>query len=81
MEQERTGGMTAIAVLNIIFGGVGILNGLYLALGSFVLMYELLRLDVFAPVGARIEPCVRFIVDVFVRSFLLCRPHPHHATS
>jgi hypothetical protein len=53
MEQERTGGMTAIAVLNIIFGGVGILNGLYLALGSFVLMYELSRLDVFQiPVAA-----------------------------
>ena len=54
MEQERTGGMTAIAVLNIIFGGVGILNGLYLALGSFVLMYELLRLDVFQIPVARL---------------------------
>jgi hypothetical protein len=52
MEKQRTGGMTAIAVFNIIFGGLGILNGLFLVLGSFVLMYELLRLDVFEiPVG------------------------------
>ena len=41
MEQPRMGGMTAIAVLNIIFGGVGILNGLYLVLGALVLMLEL----------------------------------------
>jgi hypothetical protein len=44
----------AIAVLNIIFGGVGILNGLYLVLGAFALMLELLRLDVFAIPAARL---------------------------
>lgn len=54
MERQRTGGMTAIAVLNIIFGGVGILNGLYLVLGAFALMLELLRLDVFAIPAARL---------------------------
>jgi hypothetical protein len=39
--------MTAIAVLTIIFGGLGILSGLFHVLGSLVLMYELLRLGVF----------------------------------
>jgi hypothetical protein len=47
MESHRTGGMTAIAVLNIIFGGIGILNGLFNVLGALALMYELLRLGVF----------------------------------
>jgi uncharacterized membrane protein (DUF2068 family) len=47
MESHRTGGMTAIAVLNIIFGGLGILNGLFNVLGSLALMHELLRLGVF----------------------------------
>lgn len=47
MEKHRTGGMTAIAVLTIIFGGLGILSGLFHVLGSLVLMYELLRLGVF----------------------------------
>ena len=47
MERHRTGGMTAIAVLTIIFGGLGILSGLFHVLGSLVLMYELLRLGVF----------------------------------
>jgi len=47
VERHRTGGMTAIAVLNIFFGGIGILNGLYLVLGSLALMYELLRLGAF----------------------------------
>jgi uncharacterized membrane protein (DUF2068 family) len=47
MEGHRTGGMTAIAVLNIIFGGLGILNGLFNVLGSLTLMHELLRLGVF----------------------------------
>jgi hypothetical protein len=44
---HRTSGMTAIAVINIFFGGVGILNGLYLDLGFLFLMYEELRLGVF----------------------------------
>jgi hypothetical protein len=47
MESHRTGGMTAIAVLNIIFGGLGILNGLFNVLGALALMRELLRLGVF----------------------------------
>jgi hypothetical protein len=52
VERRRTGGMTAIAVFNIVFGGLGILNGLYFFLGSFVLTSELRRLGVFeVPVG------------------------------
>jgi hypothetical protein len=47
MESHRTAGMTAIAVLNIIFGGLGILNGLFNVLGALALMYQLLRLGVF----------------------------------
>ena len=47
MERHRTGGMTAIAVLNIIFGGLVILAGVFQLLRTFVLMYELLRLGVF----------------------------------
>jgi hypothetical protein len=47
VERHRTGGMTAIAVLNIILGGFVILNGLFHVLGYLVLMYELLRLGVF----------------------------------
>jgi hypothetical protein len=47
VERRRTGGMTAIAVLNIVFGGVGILNGLYLILGFLAFMYEGLRLGIF----------------------------------
>ena len=54
MERHRTGGMTAIAVLNVIFGGLGILNGLFQLLGSLVLMYELLRLGVFEIPRARL---------------------------
>ena len=47
MERHRTGGMTAIAVLNIIFGGLEILKGLFHALGAVVLMVELLRVGAF----------------------------------
>ena len=47
MERHRTGGMTAIAVLNIVSGGLVILAGLFQALNAIVLMYELLRLGVF----------------------------------
>jgi uncharacterized membrane protein (DUF2068 family) len=47
VERHRTGGMTAIAVLNIVFGGIGILNGLFQLLGSLTLMHELSRLGVF----------------------------------
>ena len=54
MERHRTGGMTAIAVLNIIFGGLGILNGLFNVLGALALMRELLRLGVFEIPVARL---------------------------
>ena len=54
MESHRTGGMTAIAVLNIIFGGLGILNGLFNVLGFLALMYQLLRLGVFEIPVARV---------------------------
>ena len=47
MDRRRTGGMTAIAVLNIILGGLGILNGLFQVLGFLVLMNNFLRLGVF----------------------------------
>ena len=54
MERHRTGGMTAIAVLNIAFGGLGIVNGLFHLLGFFILLYELLRLGVFELPVARL---------------------------
>ena len=54
MERHRTGGMTAIAVLNVIFGGLGILAGLFNLLGVFVLLYEMLRLGVFEIPTARV---------------------------
>lgn len=43
MERRRTGGMTAIAVLNIVLGGLEILNGLFQLLGSYILIFELWR--------------------------------------
>jgi len=46
--------MTAIAVLDIIFGVVGILAGLFNLLGAFVLFYELLRVGVFEIPMARL---------------------------
>ena len=54
MERQRTGGMTAVAVLNIVFGSIGILNGLFLIAGAFFLMHELSRLDVFQIPVARL---------------------------
>ena len=54
METNRTGGMTAIAVLNIILGGIGILNGLFLLLGALYLISELLRLGAFSIPIARL---------------------------
>ncbi len=47
MERRCTGGMTAVAVLNIIFGGLVILMGLFLALGVLALLYEQSKLGVF----------------------------------
>ena len=47
MDGRRTGGMTAIAVLNIVFGGLGILSGLFQLIGALALLYGLLRLGVF----------------------------------
>ena len=46
-ETRRTGGMTAIAVLSIIFGALEILNGLFQLFGSLTLLYESLRQGVF----------------------------------
>ena len=53
-ERRRTGGTTAIAILNIVFGGLGVLNGLFHLLGAAVLMFELLRLGVFEIPVARL---------------------------
>jgi hypothetical protein len=53
MDRRRTRGMTAIAVLNILVGGLGILSGLFHLLGAVVLMLELWRLGVFEIPGAR----------------------------
>jgi hypothetical protein len=47
VERHRTGGMTAIAVFNIIFGSLEILKGLFHAIGALVLMFELLRIGAF----------------------------------
>jgi hypothetical protein len=47
MEKRRTGGMTAIAVLNVIVGGLVILTGLFRLFGSGVLIYELTKFNVF----------------------------------
>jgi hypothetical protein len=43
----RTVGMTALAVANSFIGGIGILNGIFLALGCAVTMYELFRFGIF----------------------------------
>jgi hypothetical protein len=47
LEGQRTGGMTVIAVLNIIVGGLAILSGLFQGLGALMLMFELLRVGAF----------------------------------
>ncbi len=47
MEKHRTGGMTAIAVLNIVVGIIIILAGLFQLLFALTLTYELLRLGAF----------------------------------
>src|SRR5215468_10784409 len=47
VERRRTSGMTAVAVLNIVFGGLVILMGLFLAAGVLALLYEQSRLGVF----------------------------------
>ena len=105
MEKRRSGGMTAIAVLNITLGVLEILNGLFQLIGSLVLVYELVRLGVFewpparlfllfyacgnghrgisrgcrslgaASVGASIELRVWWVVNSFVRLFVLRRPY------
>ena len=41
VEKRRSGGMTAIAVLNITLGVLEIINGLFQLIGSLVLIYEL----------------------------------------
>ena len=47
MERQPMAGMTAIAVLNIIFGGVGIFAGVFNLLGFLALLSELSRLGAF----------------------------------
>jgi hypothetical protein len=47
VDRHRTGGMTAIAALNIIVGTLQILAGLFQLLGALVLMRELSRQGVF----------------------------------
>jgi hypothetical protein len=54
VEKRRSGGMTAIAVLNITLGVLEILNGLFQLIGSLVLVYELVRLGVFERPPARL---------------------------
>jgi hypothetical protein len=44
VDKHRTGGMTAIAVLNIVVGVIVILAGLFQLLFALTLTYELLRL-------------------------------------
>ena len=53
VERRRTGGMTAVAVLNILFGSLGILNGLFFLFVLLALMREMLRLGVFDIAVAR----------------------------
>jgi hypothetical protein len=55
VERHRTAGMTAIAVLNIVFGALGILAGLFNLLGVMALMNEMVRLHVFEVPIARLS--------------------------
>jgi hypothetical protein len=54
VEVHRTAGMTAIAIISIVLGVLEILNGLFRLCGTIVLIYELLRLDVFELPMARL---------------------------
>jgi hypothetical protein len=54
VERHPMAGMTAIAVLNIIFGGVGIFAGVFNLLGFLALLSELSRLGVFELPAARL---------------------------
>lgn len=58
LQKYRTGGMTTIAVLNIILGSIGILNGSFLLLGALYLMSELLRMGAFYIPIARLAFCL-----------------------
>jgi hypothetical protein len=60
VEKHRTGGMTAIAVLNIIVGVIVILAGLFQLLFALTLTYELLRL------GAFELPAMRFMFSFLI---------------
>ena len=60
MEKHRTGGMTAIAVLNIVVGVIVILAGLFQLLFALTLTYELLRL------GAFELPAMRFLFSFLI---------------
>jgi uncharacterized membrane protein (DUF2068 family) len=54
VERHRTGGMTAIAVITIVFGCLETFAGLFQLLGTLALMLELLRQGVFAIPMARL---------------------------
>ena len=60
MEQHRTSGMTAIAVLNIVVGVIVIVGGLFQLLFALTLTYELLRL------GAFELPAMRFMFSFLI---------------
>jgi hypothetical protein len=47
VEKQRTSGMTAIAVLNIVVGAIVVLGGLFQFLFALTLFWELLRIGVF----------------------------------
>jgi hypothetical protein len=66
VERRRTGGMTAIAILNIILGGFVILNGLNHFIVSYILMYELWRLGVFSIPVARLAVSLLILVTGIV---------------
>jgi len=53
VERRRTAAMTAVAVLNIVFGTLGILNGLLLVLVAATVTREMIRLGIFEMPVAR----------------------------
>jgi len=60
VEKHRTGGMTAIAVLNIVVAAIVILAGLFQLLFAITLFWELLRMGVFE------LPVIRFMLAFLI---------------
>jgi hypothetical protein len=54
VEKQRTGGMTAIAILNIIMGILEILNGLFQFARALTLFYNMLQVGLFEIPGAEL---------------------------